>query len=108
MGSKGRQGRKRQRLLEVQEALIRAGCPDMPENRIQQVVKQEMAAETPQETIAQDRHERRVFGHDISLCSCTSRDTWNLVEWNQPSPLWAGDGHRLRRRLLNRRGRNRR
>jgi hypothetical protein len=75
---------------------------------IRQVVKQEMAAETPQETIAQARHELRVFGHDIGLCSCTTRDVWNLVEWNQPGSLWAGDGHRLRRRLLNRRRRNQR
>jgi hypothetical protein len=104
----GRKDQKRQRLRIRQAELIRAGCPDLSENMIRQVVKQEMAAETPQETIAQARHERRVFGHDIGSCSCTSRDVWNLVEWNQPAPLHAGNGHRHHRRMLNRRGRNHR
>lgn len=104
----GRQSKKRDRLRARQAELIRAGCSDLSDNMIRQVVKQEMESETPQETIAQARHERRVFGHDIGSCDCTSRDVWNLVEWNQPSSLWTGGGHRLRRRLLNRRGRNRR
>jgi hypothetical protein len=76
---------------------------------IRAVVKQEMLWTTPQETIAQARHERRVFGHDITPeCGCIPHQIDALVAWNQPCKLWTGGGHRLRRRMLNRRRRNRR
>jgi len=76
---------------------------------IESLVKNQMEWDTPQEAIAQARHERRVFGHDVTEeCGCTARDIDILVSWNQPCELWIGGGHRLRRRLLNRRRRNRR
>lgn len=79
-----------------------------------------MSAVPPAEEIRQARHERRVFGHDVSGCRCcTFDDVQNAISWNQPPNVCMGrkvrlldndiriergyDGHVYRRRILNRR-----
>lgn len=64
--------------------------------------------ESPVEAITQQRHELRVFGHELldGSCTCTARDVDNLVLWNQTPKLWMDmPGSRYRRRIKNREGR---
>lgn len=71
-------------------------------------VMAEMEWETPYQTIAQDRHERRVFGHSVLDCpgkGCTLDKIEAAVAWNQPPKGWAGGGREYHRRRNNRRKR---
>ena len=60
---------------------------------------------SPYQVIDQRRHDRRVFGHDISDCDCSGLESKHKVVWNQPSELWCGGGHEYHRRYRNRMGR---
>lgn len=71
-------------------------------------VASDMEWETPYQTIAQDRHDRRVFGHSVLDCpgkGCTIDKIEAAVAWNQPPKGWAGGGREYHRRTGNRRKR---
>ena len=54
----------------------------------------------------QQRHERRVFGHDVTACDCTREQVEAKVTWNQPPSMWGGmREYDRRRRARIRRGR---
>jgi hypothetical protein len=68
----------------------------------------DMENESPYMTMAQDRHERRVFGHSVLDCpgkGCTLDKIEAAVAWNQPPSRWAGGGRKYRRRVKRRKRR---
>lgn len=106
--SRARRIRKQQKLLKQQHWL--AGRDYDQDPSIQNFVTWdrfmlvEMNTMSPIERIAQERHEMRVFGHNVGdeECTCTATDVDNLVLWNQPPRLWMGNGTRYHRRIKNR------
>lgn len=78
------------------------------EEDVRQHVLVDMENESPYVTMAQDRHERRVFGHSVLDCpgkGCTLDKIEAAVAWNQPPKGWAGGGHEYRRRVKRRKRR---
>ena len=75
------------------------------EEDVRQHVLVDMENESPYATMAQDRHERRVFGHSVLDCpgnGCTIDKIEAAVAWNQPPKGWAGGGHEYHRRMKRR------
>ncbi len=115
--SRARKVKKRLRLVIRQVMILARDFDKSPIEGISRgrFILVEMNRRSPYEEIRQDRHERRVFGHDVSVCDCTADDVWNMVVWNQPASLWMGyrgmdkkrgyDGHAYHKRILHRRKR---
>lgn len=83
-----RKKKKRLSLFRRQLDILSARYKDEPD--LDALVLTEASWETPYETIDQERHERRVFGHPAGDCQCTARDVEIAVAWNQPPKSWVG------------------
>jgi len=85
-----------------------ADCEPGWEDARARAIMTEMEWMSPYDTIAQDRHERRVFGHSVLDCpgkGCTLDKIEAAVAWNQPPKGWAGGGREYHRRMNSRRKR---
>lgn len=110
--SKARKDKKRAGLIAIQTGLVRRDWDEDVEIQSwvdwDRFLLVELDTMSPIERIAQERHEMRVFGHNVGAeCGCTPDDVTNLILWNQPFKLWMGSaaGDRYSRKIRSRRER---